>query len=168
LRNTNAAQTFDALPGIITMKQEFSMPTRIFALAFLMFCALLSGCGGKNDPQVALEAAVQQLQDNLEAKQNSAVLDQLHPQLSAQGEFDREWAQRTMLLLFMRHKNVKVLALSKNSFVDATYSEKGHTEAQVAVAGAEGLIPDSARHYSVKMEWWLEGDEWQLARLSWE
>lgn len=144
------------------------MPTRLFALAFVMFCALLSGCGAQDDPQAALEAAVQQLQDNLQAKQNSAVLEQLHPQFSAQGEFDREWAQRTMLLLFMRHKNVKVLALSKDSRIDATYREKGHSEAQVALAGAEGLIPESARHYRVKMEWWLEGDEWKLARLSWE
>lgn len=144
------------------------MPTRLFALAFVMFCALLSGCGAQDDPQAALEAAVQQLQDNLQAKQNSAVLEQLHPQFSAQGEFDREWAQRTMLLLFMRHKNVKVLALSKDSRIDATYREKGHSEAQVALAGAEGLIPDSARHYRVKMEWWLEDDEWKLARLNWE
>jgi len=144
------------------------MPTRIFALAFLMFCALLSGCSGKNDPQAALEAAVQQLQDNLEAKQKNAVLDQLHPQFSAQGEFDREWAKRTMLLLFMRHKNVEVLALSKASYVHETYREKGFTEAQVALVGAESLIPDSARHFTVEMEWWLEGDEWKLARLSWQ
>ncbi len=144
------------------------MPTRIFALAFLLFCTLLAGCGAKDDPQAALEAAVQQLQDNLEAKKNNAVLDQLHTQFSAQGEFDREWAQRTMLLLFMRHKNIKVLALSKNSYLDTTYREKGHTEAQIGLAGAKGLIPDSARHYSVKMEWWLEGDEWKLARLSWQ
>lgn len=144
------------------------MPTRIFAWAFLMFCTLLTGCGAKDNPQAALEAAVQQLQDNLEAKNNSAVLDQLHPQFSAQGELDREWAKRTLLLLFMRHKNIKVLALSKHSYIDATYREKGHTEAQVGLTGAEGLIPDSARHYSVKLEWWREGDEWKLARLSWE
>ena len=144
------------------------MPTRLFALGLLVFCTLLTGCGGTDDPQAALEAAVQQLQDNLEAKKNNAVLEQLHPQFSAQGEFDREWAQRTMLLLFMRHKNIKVLALSKNSHLDTTYLEKGHTEAQVALAGAESLIPNSARHFSVEMEWWLEGGEWQLARLSWE
>lgn len=143
------------------------MPTRIFAWAFLMFCTLLTGCGAKDDPQAALEAAVQQLQDNLEAKNNSAVLDQLHPQFSAQGELDREWAKRTLLLLFMRHKNIKVLALSKHSDIDATYREKGHTEAQVGLTGAEGLIPDSARYYSVKLEWWREGDEWKLARLNW-
>ena len=51
---------------------------------------------------------------------------------------------------------------------DAIYGEKGHSQAQVALTGAEGLIPDSARHYAVKLEWWSEGDEWQLARLRWE
>jgi predicted small lipoprotein YifL len=150
------------------MKQELSMSTRIFTLVFLVFCTLLAGCGAKDDPQAALEAAAQQLQTNVADKNNRAVLDQLHPQFSAQGEFNREWVQRTMLLLFMRHKNIKVLALSNNSYLDATYREKGHTEAQVGLAGAENLIPDSARHFRVNMEWWLEGDEWKLARLNWE
>ena len=144
------------------------MSTRKFALPLLVFFFLLAGCGSKDDPQAALEAAVQLLQDNLEEKKTGAVLDQLHPEFSAQQEFDRDWAKRTMTLLFLRHKNVQVIALSKNSWVDPTYSEKGHTEAQVALTGAEGLIPDSARHYSVKLEWWLEGDEWKLARLGWE
>lgn len=143
------------------------MPTQRFFLPFLLLLALLGGCS-KSDPQAALEAAVQQLQDNLEAKDTSAVLEQLHPQFGAQQQFDREWAQRTMMLLFLRHKQVKVLAMSKSSSIDPTYSNKGYTDAQVALTGAEGLIPDSARHYSVKLEWWLEGDQWQLARLSWE
>ncbi len=137
------------------------------ALAFLLFCALLGGCT-KSDPQAALEVAVQQLQNNLEAKDTGAVLEQLHPQFSAQQQYDRTWAQRTMALLFLRHKQVKVLALSQSSTIDPTYSSKGYTEAQVAMTGAEGLIPDSARHYSVKLEWWLEDGEWRLARLDWE
>lgn len=137
------------------------------ALAFLLFCALLGGCT-KSDPQAALEVAVQQLQNNLEAKDTGAVLEQLHPQFSAQQQYDRTWAQRTMALLFLRHKQVKVLALSQSSTIDPTYSSKGYTEAQVAMTGAEGLIPDSARHYSVKLEWWLEDGEWQLVRLDWE
>ncbi|NQD91662.1 hypothetical protein HP532_03220 [Pseudomonas sp. CrR25] len=144
------------------------MPARKFALAFLMLFALLSGCGGNDDPHAALEAAVQQLQDNLEAKQTRAVLEQLHPQFGAQQAFDRDWARRTMTLLFLRHKQVRVLALSKRSHIDATYSGKGHTEAQVALTGAEGLIPDSARHYGVELEWWREDGEWKLARLHWQ
>ncbi|MDX1368612.1 hypothetical protein [Pseudomonas sp.] len=144
------------------------MSARRFALLLVMPFILLTGCGAKDDPQASLEAAVQQLQDNLEAKDTGAVLEQLHPQFSAQQEFDRDWARRTMALLFLRHKHVRVIALSKNSRLDPTYSEKGHSQAQVALTGAEGLIPDSARHYGVKLEWWREGEQWQLARLHWE
>ncbi|WJN59109.1 hypothetical protein [Pseudomonas sp. SO81] len=135
--------------------------------AFLLIGSLLTGCA-PSDPQAALEAAVQQLQDNIEAKRNDEVLDQLHPQFSAQQQYDREWARRTMALLFLRHKQVRVIAIGTSSEVDPTYSEKGHTRAEVAMTGAEGLIPDSARHYSVKLEWWLEDGEWKLARLNWE
>ncbi|MBS7662349.1 hypothetical protein I0D00_10415 [Pseudomonas lalucatii] len=144
------------------------MPARRFALAFLMLFTLLAGCGGRDDPQAALEAAVQQLQDNLEAKDNGAVLALLHPQFSAQQQLDRDWARRTMALLFLRHQQVRVLALSKNSYLDPTYGEKGHTEAQVALTGAAGLIPDSAGHFAVKLEWWREDGEWRLARLGWD
>ncbi|MCY1559332.1 hypothetical protein D9M68_963570 [compost metagenome] len=111
---------------------------------------------------------MQRLQDNLEAKKTSAVLEQLHPRFNAQQEHDRDWAKRTMALLFLRHRNVSVLALGKASRLDPTYGEKGYTEAQVALAGAEGLIPDSARHYGVKLEWWLDDGEWKLARLDWQ
>ncbi|WP_350447202.1 hypothetical protein ABS648_28335 [Pseudomonas solani] len=137
----------------------------IFAIALILVA--LTGCGS-DDPAAALDAAVQQLQDNLEAKKTSAVIDQLHPQFSAQQEFDREWAKRTMTLLFLQHKNVRILALGKANRIDPTYSTKGYTEAQVGLAGAEGLLPDAARHYAVKLEWWLEDGEWKLARLTWE
>lgn len=135
---------------------------------FLSLTFLLVGCGPREDPQAALEAAVQQLQDNIEAKRTGAVMDQLHGDFLARQELDREWAKRTMMLLFMRHKNIKVIALGKSSWIDSAVSSKGYTEAQVALTGAEGLIPDSARHYSVKLEWWLDDSEWKLARLDWE
>lgn len=135
---------------------------------FISLTLLLVGCGARDDPQAALEAAVQQLQDNLEAKSTGAVMAQLHDDFLARQALDREWAKRTMALRFLRHKNIKVLALGKHSWIDQALSSKGYTEAQVGLSGAEGLIPDSARHYAVKLEWWRDGDEWQLARLEWE
>ena len=95
-------------------------------------------------------------------------MEQLHLQFSAQQQYDRTWAQRTMALLFLRHKQVRVMAIGTRSEIDPTYSNRGHTRAEVALTGAEGLIPDSARHYSVRLEWWLEDGEWRLARLNWE
>ncbi len=147
------------------------MSDRIIPLARLWIVALaltlITGCSPSN-PQAALEKAVQQLQENLEAKRTSAVLDQLHPEFRAQQQYDSQWAQRTMLGLFLRYQNVRVIALSKTSTLDPASSSKGYTEAQVAVTGAEGLIPDNANAYSVKLEWWLEGGEWKLARIDWK
>lgn len=143
------------------------MLLRKIALPTLCILAMLAGCG-RNDPAAELDAAVQQLQDNLEAKKTAAVLDQLHPQFMAQQQNDRDWAKQTMTLLFMRHKHVSVLAISKENRLDPTYREKGYTEAQVALTGAEGLIPDSARHYGVKLEWWQDDGDWKLARLDWQ
>jgi hypothetical protein len=143
------------------------MPVRLFTLALLLIAPLLGSCG-RDDPQAALEAAVQQLQDNIEAKRSSAVLEQLHPQFSAERQYDRDWAKRTMLALFMRNQNVSVIAFSKRSQIDPIYAEKGHTEAEIALTGASGLIPDNAAHYRLKLEWWLEDGEWQLARLNWK
>ena len=48
------------------------------------------------------------------------------------------------------------------------YKNRAFGGYQVALIGAEGLIPDSARHFTVEMEWWREGEEWKLARLSWQ
>ncbi|MGG2395463.1 hypothetical protein ACJRW5_00740 [Pseudomonas sp. SH1-B] len=145
------------------------MSARFLLAPLVLFSALMLGaCGAKDDPQAALEAAVQALQENIEAKRTNAVLEQLHDDFQARQEFDRDWAKRTMTLLFLRHKNVKIIALGETSWIDQAISSKGYTEAQVGMSGAEGLIPDAARHYSVKLEWWREGDEWKLARLEWE
>ncbi|AYC34648.1 hypothetical protein D3880_20700 [Pseudomonas cavernae] len=144
------------------------MSARRFVLPLWLILTLLGGCAD-DDPQVALETAVQQLQDNLEAKQTSAVLEQLHDDFRAQAGQDRAWAQRTMTLLFLRHQHIKVIALSQSNRLDPIYLDKGHTDAEVVLSGAEGLIPDSARHYRVKLEWWQDdADEWKLARLDWQ
>ena len=58
----------------------------------------LLGCGQPDDPQAALDATVQRLQDALEAKDTDAVLDLLDAKFRAQDELDREWARKTMAL----------------------------------------------------------------------
>jgi len=142
------------------------MPRKLF-LSLLLTLFALAGCG-RDDPRAQLDAAVEQLQGNLEAKNSGAVIDQLAGDFRANGEFDRDWARSTMTLMFLRHQQVKVILLSSDSRLDPTYPNRGHTAAQVALTGAENLIPDSAGHYAVKLEWWREGSDWKLARLDWQ
>jgi hypothetical protein len=147
------------------------MPTRrltlALALAFAGTATLLPGCG-RDDPQAALEAAVQQLQDHLEAKDASAVLALLDEQFRAQDDLNREWARRTMGLLFLRHASVKVVALARASHIDPKARHVGYTEAQVLLAGAQDLIPDRVAPYAVNLEWRHDGSRWKLFSIRWE
>ena len=134
--------------------------TRILLCALAVALALLGAAGcSRDDPQAELEAAVQALQDSLEAKRAGAVLDQLTPEFRAQSELDREWAKRTMTALFLQNANVKVVALTRSSRV--TGKTSGETDALVVLAGGAGLLPERAAPYAVKLQW-------RLARLDWE
>ena len=144
------------------MKHRSILTSMVLALALI-----LSGCS-KADPQAQLEAAVQKLQDSLEAKDTSAVIDQLDASFQAQDGLDREWARKTMTLMFLRYASVKVIAVTRKSSIDPTAAQSGLTQAQVLVTGAQGLIPERAAPYDVRLEWRRVSDEWKLTRITWE
>lgn len=139
----------------------------VFFTLSLALAVLLGGCS-KSDPQAALEASVQQLQDKLEAKDRQAVLAMLGPQFRAQDEWDADWASKTMALMFLRYANVKVIAVSSDSRIDPPGSLLAITEAQVVVTGAQGLIPERVSPYAVQLRWNLEGSDWKLRSVRWE
>lgn len=144
------------------------MQRRTWLLASVV--ALLA-CGKPDDPQATLEAAVQNLQDALEAKDADAVLNLLDAKFRAQSdtgeEMDREWARKTMALMFLRYAQVKIIAVARSSQVDAAGGRTGCTQAQVLVTGAQGLIPERAAPYTVELLWWREGTAWKLRDLRW-
>jgi len=136
-------------------------------IGIFLLIILLMGCQ-KNDPQAALEEAVKQLQDNLENKRTGAVLEQLTADFRTQAGDDRNWARQTMMGLFMRYKNIRIVAPTKRSWIDSAIRSRGFTEASVGLSGAEGLLPDSARLYQARLEWRLDDGKWKLARLAWQ
>jgi hypothetical protein len=129
---------------------------------------LLAACGKPDDPQVALEAAVQRLQDALEAKRTSDVIAMLDPRFRAQDELDAEWARKTMTLVFLRFNQVRVIAVNRQSRIDEGGGGRvGRTTAQVLVTGAQGLVPERAEPHSLALVWWREGGDWKLRDLRW-
>ena len=135
----------------------------------VLFCLTvgLTACS-KDDPQVSLEAAVQQLQDQIEARDTGTVMDLLDAKFRAHDTYDADWARKTMTLMFLRYAQVKVIAVSRSSRIDPPGSPIGLTEAQVVVTGAQGLIPERVTPYAVTLEWRLEGADWKLRDLRWE
>ncbi len=128
----------------------------------------LLACSKPDDPQAALEAAAQRLQDALEAKQTGDVMAMLDTRFRAQDELDAEWARKTMALVFLRFNQVRVIAVNRQSRIDeGSGARVGRTTAQVLVTGAQGLVPERAEPYSLELVWWREGDDWKLRDLRW-
>ena len=147
------------------------MKHRSILTSWLLALALILSACGKANSQAQLEAAVQKLQNNLEAKDTSAVVDQLDAGFQAQDGLDRqdrEWARKTMTLMFLRYASVKVIAVTRKSSIDPTAPQSGLTQAQVLVTGAQGLIPERAAPYEVRLEWRYVSDDWKLNRITWE
>ena len=144
------------------------MLTRRALLRLVAVSALMLTACSKADPQTALEAAVQQLQGHLEAKDSKAVLAMLDTRFRAQDEYDAEWVRKTMNLMFLRYANVKVIAVTRSSRIEPPGSSIGITEAQVLFTGAQGLIPERASPYAVQLQWALDGSEWKLRDARWQ
>lgn len=134
--------------------------------ALCMLSLSLLACHSQS-PIDALDAAAQSLEENLSSKRNSAVTEQLHQDFSAQQGMDKKAAQQYMLLLFMRFKNVNILVINRSCQLDNSYRDRGHCSAQVAISGAQGLIPERADYYKVNSQWQLNGEDWQLIKLEW-
>ena len=143
------------------------MPLWKLATVMLAITLLLVGCD-HDDPQAALESAARSLQESIENKDTTQLMERIHSDFSANRQLDRNWVRRTAALMFLRHRNVRAISLNSRSWIDPTYPDKGYSEAQVALTGAEGWLPQRLGHYDVRLEWWLTDGEWQLARLSWE
>ncbi|MDR2260641.1 MAG: hypothetical protein LBE06_06850 [Azoarcus sp.] len=152
----------------------FKFPARLaghLALALFVPAALLllpASCA-RDDPQAALDDAAGELQAALEAKAAERVLAVLHSGFGVPGaDNGRDWARRTMTLMFMRHKNVTVAVLYRDNRRDPRVPDRAVTEAEVTLLGAENLLPERAAHYRVRLEWGLEAGAWKVTRLTWE
>ena len=134
--------------------------------ALCMLSLSLLACHSQS-PIDALDAAAQRLEENLSNKRNSAVTEQLHQDFSAQQGMDKKAAQQQMILAFMRFKNINILVVNRSCQLDNSYRDRGHCSAQVAISGAQGLIPERADYYKVSSQWQLNGTDWQLIQLHW-
>jgi hypothetical protein len=142
---------------------------RVWLALLLLGASLFFPACSRTEPQAALEASARELQSALEEKNIRRVLALLSADFATPAPEDgRAWARRTMTLMFTRYQNIRIMVLSSESRIDAQTPERATSVAKVALIGAEGLIPDNARQFQVRMGWIKEDKEWKLTRLEWE
>jgi len=129
--------------------------------------SVLVACS-KSDPQARLDAAVEALQAAIEARDTGDVIDLLDANFRGSANLDPQEARRMLTGVFLRYKNIRVVAVGRNSQVDPVTPTLGRVEAQVLVTGAQGLVPERVEPYAVKMEWRLVDGDWKLSDLRWD
>ncbi|MDR3352567.1 MAG: hypothetical protein LBO00_06135 [Zoogloeaceae bacterium] len=135
----------------------------------LALAALVSGCARQN-PQAALDAAADALAAALEARDAKGTLDLLAPEFAIRSvpEDGKEWAQQTMTRLFLRYRNVKIVATNRQNHIDPRQPDRAVSTADVTLLGAEGLLPNNVSRYHVELGWTMVEGKWKLLHLQWE
>lgn len=136
-------------------------------VALLLLAALINGCGSQSADE-RLNHSLKELRDGIEARSADRVMPLLHADFRAGGELDRDWARRTMTLLFLQNQRVNVIVINQQTDIDPVYDGQAQTRAQVNLSGAERFIPESTRMYALTLDWLEVQGQWQLHRLNWE
>lgn len=128
---------------------------------------LTAGCS-QDDPHARLVAAAKALQAAIEARHTGDVMDLLDEHFQGSANLDHAGTRRLLTATFLRYQNIRVIAMSSSHHIDPQAPSLGRSEAQVLVTGAQGLVPERAEPYGVKLEWRLVGGDWKLSDLRWE
>lgn len=137
-----------------------------FLLAALLALSLF-GCGASS-PDERLNQAIDQLQNGIEERDRRAVMDLLHPEFIAQSQYNQDWADRTLRLMFLRNQRINVLVTRQQTEIDPTYSQRAESQARVTLTGAERLIPNSAGQYDIRLLWEDTDGRWLLRDMDWQ
>tara|TARA_R110000796_G_scaffold20144_1_gene60239 strand:+ start:1194 stop:1622 length:429 start_codon:yes stop_codon:yes gene_type:complete len=136
-------------------------------LLILLITLTLCACG-PSSPDERLNQAITQLQDGIESRDREQVTALLHPEFSAQDQFDNAWVERNLRLMFLQHQRINVLVSSQDTQIDPGYPERAETKARVTLTGAERFLPESAGQYDIRLLWLDDTGEWLLRDIDWQ
>lgn len=146
--------------------------SRLGGPAAALLCLWLAACSAP-PPETAIRAAVDRIDAALSEHDNSAVRAELAESFRGgpadeAGQLDKAGVQRLLAGYFLRYRNIHVVISGLTVEPLAHDPSQAWSDAKVVLAGAEGLIPETGRVYSVRGLWQLRDDQWQLVQLRWE
>lgn len=124
-------------------------------------------------PESGIREAIAGIEQALSARDNAGVREHLADDFQggpgdAANALDKRSVQRTLAGYFLRYQNIGVVVTAISVEPLAHDPDQAWSEATVLLTGAEGLIPETGRAYSVRGLWQYRDGAWQLAQLSWE
>ena len=145
--------------------QQFRGFQVIGRLACMGLLLVVSACS-RSDPEQAVRAQVDALQQAIDARDAGAVEDLLAEDFIGNEGMDRRGAKQLAAGVFLRHREIGA------RLGPVTVELRGEREAiarfsVLATGGSGGLLPEQGQVYQVQTGWRLQDGDWKLLNASW-
>lgn len=128
----------------------------------------LAACGTGEPPEARLRARVDALQAAVEGREGSAIGGFIAPDFIGPQAMDREGAVRMARGAFLRYRSVGVAVVGP---VSIELQGRDHARVRFDAAltgGSGGVVPESARVWSVDTGWRIDDGDWRMTSAEWE
>ena len=145
--------------------QQFRGFQGIGRLACMGLLLIVSACS-RSDPEQAVRAQLEALQQAIDARDAGAVEDLLAEDFIGNEGMDRRSAKQLAAGVFLRHREIGA------RLGPVTVELRGDREAiarfsVLATGGSGGLLPEQGQVYQVQTGWRLQDGDWKLLNASW-
>ena len=145
--------------------QQFRGFPGIGRLGCIGLLLVVSACS-RSDPEQAVRAQVEALQQAIDARDAGAVEDLLAEDFIGNEGMDRRGAKQLAAAVFLRHREIGA------RLGPVTVELHGEREAiarfsVLATGGSGGLLPEQCQVYQVQTGWRLQDGDWKLLNASW-
>ena len=141
------------------------------ATGIALLLVLLSACGQREGPEQAVRNRIGDLETALAERSPGDALDTLAESFlggsAGKLDMDREGAKKMLAVYFLRYHRIRVVVTQVEVAIDPYQPALASATANVALAGGERLIPNSAGFYQVESRWQEIDGNWQITRLQW-
>ena len=136
--------------------------------ALICVATLLQGCNDDAGPEAIIRAKIESAQHAVEEKDASEVVESLVDEFSANNNMDKQSLRRLLALLFLQHKNINVVITRLDISINEYDPSTAHMEAVVLATGAQNILPQNGRLFTISGDWIKKDDEWLLSWASWK
>ena len=140
------------------------MHVRLWPIAAVLLAALCA-CT-RTTPEQRLRDTVSSLQAGIETRDAGDIRAVLADDFVGPEGLDREGAVRMAQAMFLRHRDIGVTITGPLQ----VRMQPDHASVRFDVAlsgGSGGVLPDTARLYSVETGWRLQDGDWRLTSAEW-
>lgn len=148
------------------MERSFSTECARFARVWLVLLAAALAACSTSPPEARLRERIAEMQTALETRELAQFMDGVAEDFSSEAGLDRRGLHSYLRVQVLRHAEI---GLTLGPIEVQMHGDRASAQFSVmATGGSGGLLPDSARPWTVRSDWRDGPDGWQVFRAQWQ